>query len=60
MEYNYKSLKEIDKETLDYLNFVTPEPVKTMKIEEINKFLTVLDEHFLDLDKISESLYISE
>lgn len=60
MGYNYKSIREIDSETLDYLEFVTPEPVKTMKISDINKFLTMLDIHFSELDNLKESSYIQE
>lgn len=60
MGYNYKSLKDIDKETLDYLEFVTPKPLKKMKIDEVNNFLTLLDKAFLDLDSKKESLYTCE
>lgn len=60
MIYNYKSIKEIDYETLDYLEFVAPEPVEQMKIEEINDFLTKLDMHFFELDNLNSNVYICE
>lgn len=60
MVYNYKSLIEIDKETLDYLDFVVPEPLTSMKIEDINNFLTLLDMNFSDLDTQTEECYITK
>lgn len=60
MIYNYKSIKEIDKETLDYLDFVAPEPLDNMKINEINDFLTKLDMLFSELDNASAFDYMGE
>lgn len=58
MIYNYSSVSQIDKDTLDYLNFVSPEPVENMNIKEINSFLTKLENTFKELDRSSHKDYV--
>lgn len=58
MIYDYSSLNQIDKDTLDYLKFVTPEPIENMNIKEINNFLTKLETMFEELDKPSRKDYV--
>jgi len=52
MQYNFKYHSDIDHDTLDYLAFVTPEPIESMSIHAVNKFLTELDRHFLELQNL--------
>jgi hypothetical protein len=54
MPYQYRNLKEIDAQTLDYLEFVVPKPLDEMSIDEINDFLNTLEEFFLELDGNAE------
>lgn len=44
-KYTFKSLKQIDPETIDYLKFVMPtNDLESEPIENINTFLNKLDE----------------
>jgi hypothetical protein len=45
-KYNYRSLRDIDRRTLEYLEFVLPVPLNTMSIQQINQYLELLDEKF--------------
>lgn len=58
MIYNYSNISQIDKDTLDYLNFVAPEPLEKMNIKEINNFLTKLETMFEELDKSHSKDYV--
>lgn len=60
MTYNYTNVNQIDNDTLDYLNFVSPKPVENMNIIEINNFLTELEKMFEELDKSSPTDYVGE
>lgn len=48
-QYNYKSVNEIDANTLDYLEFVVPRPVGEMSIGDINKFLNKIEQCYDEL-----------
>jgi len=50
MPYTYRSLREIDSFTYDYLKFVLPSPIEDTTIDEINEFLTTLEKNFIELD----------
>ena len=50
MPYTYRSLREIDSFTYDYLKFVLPSPIEGTTIDEINEFLTTLEKNFIELD----------
>lgn len=49
MKYNYRSLREMDFDTYDYLKFVFPKPINNTPMSEINEFLTKLDTCYLDM-----------
>lgn len=57
MPYTYRSLREIDSFTYDYLEFVLPTPIEDTPIGEINSFLTVMEKNFIELDNINEESY---
>lgn len=57
MPYTYRSLREIDSFTYDYLKFVLPNPIEDTSIEEINNFLNTLEKNFLELDNESKEEY---
>ena len=57
IRYNYRNIKEIDHQTLDYLRFVAPSPLETMDITEVNDFLNKLETYFVELDGINEPEY---
>lgn len=48
--YDFNTVNDIDSETLDYLRFVSPEPVEDLNIQEINNFLNTLEKFFIELD----------
>lgn len=50
MVYNYSSIKEIDPETLEYLEFVAPFDLADEPVTTINRFLTRVDECYDELD----------
>lgn len=55
MPYTYTNINQIDTETLDYLNFVLPEPVQDTPISEINRFLNTLESYYLGIDILEEA-----
>jgi len=55
MPYTYTNINQIDAETLDYLNFVLPEPVRDMSISEINRFLNALESYYTEVDILEEA-----
>lgn len=57
MPYTYRSLREIDSFTYDYLKFVLPTPIEDTPIGEINYFLTQLEQNFIELDNKNEESY---
>lgn len=57
MPYTYRSLREIDSFTYDYLKFVLPNPIEDTSIEEINNFLTTLEKNFIELDNEVKAEY---
>lgn len=54
MKYNYRSLREMDFDTYDYLKFVLPTPIEKTSMNEINEFLTMLDTCYLDMSEKQE------
>ena len=58
MPYNYRSLQEIDYATRDYLKFVMPYPLETVSIEDINTFLTTMEQNFIELDNTPNLDYV--
>lgn len=57
MPYTYRSLREIDSFTYDYLKFVLPSPIEDTTIDEINEFLTTLEKNFNELDNQTKVEY---
>lgn len=57
MPYTYRSLREIDSFTYDYLKFVLPSPIEDTTIDEINEFLTTLEKNFIELDSEKKVAY---
>lgn len=57
IRYNYRSIKEIDHQTLDYLRFVVPENLDDMEIQDINDFLNRLEDYFVELYGNNEHEY---
>ncbi len=57
MPYTYRSLREIDSFTYDYLKFVLPDPIENTSIEEINNFLNTLEKNFIELDSETKTEY---
>ena len=57
MPYTYRSLREIDSFTYDYLKFVLPTEIEDTTIEEINDFLNTLEKNFIELDNEVKTEY---
>ena len=50
----YLSVRDIDPDTLDWLNHAMPGNINQQPIEEINRFLDKLDEVYSELDREKE------